>query len=68
MGKKCCLKFKKKGKQCKSCPVILPESWEELYLKKKKKVEKNKKKKVKKKKKAAKKKELKNSKAAKKTK
>lgn len=70
MGKKCCLKFKKKGKQCKSCPVVLPKSLEELYLKKKEEIKdkKKKKKKIKIKKKKDKKKEKKKKKVSKKNK
>lgn len=42
--KKCCLKFEKKGKKCKSCPIIELEDVFKGSSKKKKKKKKDKKK------------------------
>lgn len=46
--RKCCLKYKKKGKCCKGCPIV---SLEDIFKKKEKKVKKKNKKKKKDKKK-----------------
>ena len=47
--KKCCGKFRKKGKHCKRCPIILNAKKKKKGTKKKKKTDKKKKKKDRKK-------------------